>query len=125
MHGIYRFDDADDALTFMPTAVRRALDVTGLKLSLVAWQSMSFEKKKQLVKLGAADAVDTRAVAALLPGVPAISPITEPLKPPEISLETWSHLRPLDRYAIVKAAHKPEKYARAKEEILGNLKPKS
>jgi hypothetical protein len=118
---LYAFDDADEALTFMPMAVRRALDRAGRKLSLASWQSMTLEKKQRLVDLGSADVVDVAGVTEMLPDTPSITPIADPIDVPDglaVSREAWQKLRPLDRYALVKCASKPEKLARAVAEIL-------
>lgn len=133
MEGIYDFDDADEALTFMPTAARRALDVAGVKLSLRAWEKMDRGARMDLVRAGAGDAVDASEVVRLLavadPPVERIAPVPDPeptTAPPEIGAvdrRRWSALRPLDRYALVKASKRAEKLARAREEILGNARP--
>jgi hypothetical protein len=125
MHGIYGFDDADETLTFMPTAVRRALDVAGRKLSLEQWRKMSLDRKRRLVLLGAADTVDVHEVQAMLPGA-AEAPVTsDPVELPreiELDPDVWARLSPLDRYALVKFAGKPDKRARVMAEIVGNAK---
>ena len=123
MEGVYAFDDADEALTFMPTAVRRALDVAGLKLSLTAWQAMSLDDKRRILTLGAADVVDVEAIRASLPDAPRIDPVPDPVALPgelsgKLSPEQWTRLRPLDRYALVKSTRRPDKLARALREIV-------
>jgi len=133
MDGIYDFDDADEALTFMPTAARRALDVSGIKLSLRAWEKMDRKARMELVLAGAGESVDAANVARLLdsadPPVETIAAVADPdpaAPPPEVGEvepRRWSALRPLDRYALVKAAKRPEKLARARAEILGNATP--
>lgn len=125
MDGIYEFDDADDALTFMPTAVRRALDVAGLKIGLKDWQAMDRDTRVRLVEAGTTDVVEASEVALLLANSSPerIEPISEPVKPDDIDLARWAALRPLDRYALWKASKKPEKLARARAEILGERKP--
>jgi hypothetical protein len=133
MDGIYDFDDADEALTFMPTAARRALDVCGAKLSLRAWEKMDRAARIDLVKAGAGDAVDAGAVLRMLgsadPPIERIAPIADPdprAAPPEIGTidpVRWTTLRPLDRYALVKASKRAEKLDRVRDEILGNATP--
>lgn len=128
MEGIYDFDDADEALTLMPTAARRALDVAGLKLSLVAWQAMDRAARGLLVQAGACEIVDPSEVALLVasahPPPERIEPIVDPdpARAPaevgEIDARRWTALRPLDRYALVKASRKPEKLARVREEVV-------
>lgn len=129
MDGLYEFDDADDALTLLPTAARRALDAAGLKLSLRAWQAMDPGARRALVRAGAGAAVDAAAVERLVsratPPPERVPPRAEPdaaRPPPEVGpvdAAAWAALRPLDRYALVKSARRPEKLARAREEILG------
>lgn len=128
MEGIYEFDDVGDALEFMPTAARRALDVSGLKISLRAWQAMDKDTRVRLVEAGACAVVEPSEVALLLASSSPerIEPIPDPdpTAPPEgIDRARWAALRPLDRYALVKASKKPEKLARARAEILGNVDP--
>jgi hypothetical protein len=131
--GIYDFDDADETLTFMPTAARRALDVAGVKLSLRAWEKMDRVAREDLVRAGAGEAVDVAAVGRLLasadPPVERVVAVADPdpsNAPPEIGEidpARWKALRPLDRYALVKASKRAEKLERARDEILGNVTP--
>jgi hypothetical protein len=133
MGGIYDFDEVDEALTFMPTAARRALDVAGLKLSLQAWQAMERKERELLVQAGACDVVDPSEVALLLacanPPPERVEPIPDPdpshapADIGEIDPRRWVAIRPLDRYALVKAVRKPEKLARVRDEIIGNATP--
>lgn len=133
MEGIYDFDDADASLTFMPTAARRALDVAGVKLSLRAWEKMDHAARMDLVRAGAAGVVDAEAIVRMLasadPPFERIAAIADPSSsspPAEVGpVEPlhWARLRPLDRYALVKASKRPEKLERARAEILGNAKP--
>ena len=133
MDGIYDFDDADDTLTFMPTAARRALDVAGVKLSLRAWEKMDRAAREALVRCGAGDSVDAAGVGRLLasadPPIERIDPIADPdpahapAEIGEIDPARWKALRPLDRYALVKASKRAEKLERARGEILGNVTP--
>ncbi len=133
MEGIYDFDDADEALTFMPTAARRALDVAGLKLSLRAWELMDRKARALLVRAGTYEIVDPSEVALLLASadppperiepIPDPDPARAPAEIGEIDPRRWVALRPLDRYALVKAAKRPEKLARVREEIVGSAKP--
>jgi hypothetical protein len=86
---------------------------------------MSIEDKRKLIELGADDRVDIEAVRTMLKGTPAIDPISDPVDAPAgIDARKWSALKPLDRYALVKSARKPEKLERAIEEILGNAEPR-
>lgn len=132
---VYAFDEVDEALALMPTAVRRALDVMGRKLSLSSWTALPPDVRLALVHAGASDTVDRDAVERLLaqanPPPIALAPVADPdaQRPPAelvaaleatgraCDADTWSALRPLDRYALVKASRKPEKLARAWDEI--------
>ena len=44
------FSFEDDGLEFIPLDVRRKLDLAGVKLSLSAWQRLSFEERRALVE---------------------------------------------------------------------------
>ena len=132
MEGIYDFDDADDSLTFMPTAARRALDVAGVKLSLRAWEKMDPVARMNLVRAGAFAVVDAEAVVRMLAhanppperiaAMPDPSSDSPPAEVGPVEPERWKALRPLDRYALVKASKRPEKLERARAEILGNAR---
>ena len=120
----YRVDEGTDTLVLLPMAARRALDLTGLKLSLEGWQSLSLPDRRQLVVQGASDHVDVAAVSAL---AQAAAPAPEPIAPkldleehavPEHVLQalgtecplppgTWSSLSPLDRYVLAKVCERP------------------
>ena len=143
--GLYRFDDADAELSFLPLASRRALDLAGLHLSLEGYRKLAHAARVRLLSLGAAESVDVAAVAALLtaegsstrpeavlPNPPAAHVPAElraalgtvlggalPLSDAE-----WQSLRPLDRYVLVKLAGRGrlEKLARAHAEILARLR---
>lgn len=69
-------------LSLMPWSARRALDHAGRKVSLATWQAMRLEDRKHLAGLGSLDAVDRRAVEALVAGEP-VPPFTPPTSPPE------------------------------------------
>jgi cyclic pyranopterin phosphate synthase len=133
--GVYAFEAIDDSLPYVPLAGRRVLDAVGRKVSLEAWASLAVQDRRRIVDAGAGDAVDL-SVITIVDGVTRkaahIPPEPEPDPehvPPSLAgalgysqpLDTarWRALRPLDRYALVKYAAKPEKLARAYEEILG------
>src|SRR5450631_2076987 len=77
---LYSFDGVDAALGLLPLAARRALDVTGLKVSLEAWRALPLESRRALVEAGAGSTVDVERVTALLPAgeVSRIEPLSEP-----------------------------------------------
>ena len=52
--GVYGFEAIDEGLPFMPIAARRALDASGLKLSLEGWLSLSLERRRELATTGLA-----------------------------------------------------------------------
>jgi cyclic pyranopterin phosphate synthase len=135
---LYRFDGIDDRLELLPLAVRRALDLSGQKLSRDGFSSLSLDARRRLVSLGAAPAVDRKAVLAVLAdATPPPRLLGETTDPPSdaapeallaalgterpLSSRVWESLTPLDRYALVKVAEKgaSERLAAAYEEIVG------
>jgi cyclic pyranopterin monophosphate synthase len=139
--GVYTFEAIDDSLPYIPLAGRRVLDAVGRKVSLEAWVSMPVEDRRRLVDAGAGDVVDDSVVtvldgvtrkAAPIPPEPEPDPAHVPpslagaLGPSQpLDPTRWRALRALDRYALVKYAGKPEKLARAYEEIIGAPSPLS
>jgi cyclic pyranopterin phosphate synthase len=133
--GVYAFEEIGEALEFMPLAARRLLDATGRKLSLDGWVALPLDVRRRLVEAGAGLAVDPRALDAVERGGAALARIAARPDPdaaqvPEpvaralgatrpLDAGAWSALRPLDRYALAKVAGKPDKAARAYDEILG------
>lgn len=132
-------DGVGGDLQLLPMAARRALDACGRKLSLEAWRSLDVGQRRELSRLGSADAVDTRRVLELL--VEASAPTTEcavveepspavvpadvqqafgPTRP--IPDAAWAALDPLDRYALAKIARRgrPERIDQAYGEIVGD-----
>lgn len=111
---IYAFDEADEALTLLPMASRRALDAAGLKLSLASYQTLGLADRRELVRLGAEPKVDVSAVKAIVeraggPPSQALSPVIEPDAMPdelgqalEIHDQHWQTLTALDRYVLDK-----------------------
>jgi hypothetical protein len=114
---IYDFDEADEALTLLPMASRRALDRAGLKLSLAAYQTLPLSDRRRLVQLGAADEVELEEVCALAftaSPPPAPQPaLREPESLPqqlaaelgpdrELDAARWQRFTGLDRYVLDK-----------------------
>jgi len=133
--GVYAFERIDETLPYMPLAARRVLDGLGRRLSLEAWLSLPVDARCRIVQAGASERVDPAVLAVLDAATPRPAPIEAP---PEPSAESppadlvatlrphgpvedgrWRALRPLDRYALVKCASKPEKLASAYTEIVG------
>ena len=134
---LYALDEADEALTFVPMAARRALDGAGLKLSLDAWRTLPIDRRHAVARAGAGAEVDAAEVAKLVagatPGPQRIAPVLDPPaeSPPDdvvhalgpgrsLDASTWRGLAPLDRYVLAKLASrgKEEKLVRAYEEIV-------
>jgi hypothetical protein len=143
--GLYRFDDADAELSFLPLASRRALDLAGLHLSLEGYRKLALAARVRLLSLGAADTVDVTAVAALLTAEGATTRPEAVLPDPPaahvpaelrtalgavlgaalpLSDREWQRFRPLDRYVLVKLAGRGrlEKLARAHAEITASVR---
>lgn len=135
---LYGFDEADEDLTLLPMAARRALDHAGRKLSRNGWTSLSVERRRKLCALGASRDVDVEAVREALtlarPPAEEIAPGQDPSStevPAEVSSAfgpsrpitsaVWSSLLPLDRYALSKIAARgrPDRLAAAYGEIIG------
>jgi len=135
--GIYVFDAADVQLTLMPMAVRRALDVCGVHLSLRGWQSLGLPARRDLVQLGAAEHVEVPQVLRALRGceaeqrpVPVLSEpdaalgpcgeLLEAMPEPTLTSARWQSLRALDRYVLTSLARrgKHERLTEALAEIL-------
>jgi cyclic pyranopterin phosphate synthase len=136
---VYVFEAIDDSLPYVPLAGRRVLDAVGRKVSLEAWIALGVEDRRRIVDAGVGEVVDL-SVIDIIDGVtrkaahipPEPEPDPEHVPPslagalgPEQPIDTarWRALRALDRYALVKYAPKPEKLARAYEEILGVATP--
>lgn len=115
------FEDPDP--TLVPLAGRRALDRAGLKLSLRAWQGLSFLVRETIARLGEDEDVDVTRVREL---VEAAFPPPEPIEaiddpprtevPPEvrealgserpIDAPFWQALSPVERYALASYARR-------------------
>lgn len=137
--GVYLFEGIDESLPYIPLAGRRVLDAIGRKVSLEAWIALSPDDRRRLVEAGVGEKVDvsiatlvesiTRAPAVLPPEPepdadrvpPALQAALGPSQP--LDEGRWRALRALDRYALMKYVGKPEKLARAYEEIVGAISP--
>lgn len=134
---LYSFDGVDTALELLPLAARRALDASGLKVSLEAWRALPLEGRRALVEAGSASTVDTARVTTLLPAEhiarieasaePAGSAVPEELRAAfgpsrPVSAALWQALSPLDRYVLHKVATRgnPERLKAAYLEIVGH-----
>jgi cyclic pyranopterin phosphate synthase len=131
---LYDFEGLDDGLPYVPMSARRLLDVAGRKLSLAGWQSLSEEDRWKIARAGAGERVASEAAAILdaaNPAPAAVAPIADPsaVWPPAelvnalgparpLDEARWQGLTALDRYVLVKSAGKPEKLARAYDEIV-------
>lgn len=135
---LFQFDEADEPLSLLPMAARRALDAAGYKLSLAGWEELELEARRELVELGSAREVDVRRVAELLALRKPTPLVREPLPDPgadrvpedvraaygterPIPDATWAALHPLERYALHKVASRgrPERLDLAYREIIG------
>jgi cyclic pyranopterin phosphate synthase len=134
---LYSFDGVDATLDLLPLAARRALDVSGLKVSLEAWRALPLVARRLIVELGSGPAVDVPRVEAALGEQPAARIERSPdpnmsAVPAElasalgstrpVSQALWNALSPLDRYALIKVASrgKPERLQSAYAEIVGH-----
>jgi hypothetical protein len=128
------FEDPDPS--FIPLAGRRALDRAGLKLSLRAWQGLSFLVRETVARLGEDEEVDGERVRELLEGAAPeperIDPLADP--PPEavpaelsaalgaarpLDVARWRTLSPVARYALFSYARRgrAEKLAEAYDSL--------
>ncbi len=134
---LYSFDGVDAALDLVPLAARRALDLSGLKISLETWRNLALPERRALVEVGAEWSVDSQRVSSLLATTPAarVEPVAElgtatiPVEVARafgaalpISSAVWQSLSPLDRYALWKVASrgKPDRIIAAHAEIVGH-----
>jgi hypothetical protein len=140
-HELYAFDQADPALTLLPMAARRALDLAGVHLSLHGWQTLPLAARRRLVALGATAQPAPSEVALCLQGLAetelrAQAALIEPAAgaaPPSVvssalglarplTNAAWSDARALDRYVLFTFAQrgKLERLAAAYDEIFGS-----
>ena len=113
----FAFEEPNLGLELIPLAARRALDVTGVALSLDAWRGLSLDERRLVATAGvgavvAADAVERIALRAR-PAPDRIGPRPDPedvvpelaqavgARRAELEL-AWPALTPLERYALVK-----------------------
>lgn len=131
---LYAFEEIDETLPYVPLAARRVLDVLGRKLSLEGWLSLPLQERRGIARAGAREHVDFDVAEEIERAVPLparVHPVLEPdaSAAPRQLLDAlgrgrplddplWASLRALDRYALVKCASKPEKLARAYDEIV-------
>jgi cyclic pyranopterin phosphate synthase len=135
---IYQFEAIGPELELLPLAARRALDLSGVKLQLKAWQGLPLATRQALVELGSADQVEATEVKKLVEAADPATTEMEPLTDPSaeevpapvrlaysehhpVELKTWAALSVLGRYAILKIADKarPERVAASYAEIIG------
>jgi cyclic pyranopterin phosphate synthase len=131
---VYAFESIDDALTYMPLAVRRVLDTSGRKLSLAGWRSLGVDERWAVARAGAQPRIAVGAVETVDRAAPSpdrIAAVPDPgaAAPPAelcralgaaraLDAAAWQALRPLDRFALVKSAGKSAKLAQAYAEIV-------
>ncbi len=131
--GVYGFEAIDETLPYIPLAVRRVLDALGRKLSLEGWLSLSLVERRSLVRAGTDERIGADAAAILDRAAPIPARMDAVAEPPAAApsaelvaalgsarpLEVpWPTRRPLARYAQAKCVAKPEKLARAYDEIV-------
>lgn len=136
MSHVFRFEKIGEDLPIMPYAVRRLLDLSGLHLSLAAWEKLPIGRRRALVEEGARP-VPSGGVEDLLQGadppatsVPKRCMENDPAKLQEVrnALGTsrpltdavWARLSPLARYAFLKNAAKTEKLPSIYDEVVGH-----
>lgn len=136
---LYAFDGIDENLDLLPLAARRALDVSGKKLSLAGFRSLTLEDRRALTEAGGGERVDPAAVGRII--APASPPALDMPALPEPGIEevpgritetlgserplpdkVWSSLSALDRYALYKVTEKPrtDRVAAAYAELVGS-----
>jgi hypothetical protein len=114
---VFAFEDVGDDLDLLPLAARRALDTSGLRMSLEAYRTLKVADRKALAMLGAGEQVHVPEVEQLakkctLPVTP-IKRVQEvdSRNPPDqllpalaergLDLLAWRRLRALERYALI------------------------
>jgi cyclic pyranopterin phosphate synthase len=132
--GVFDFEGIDESLPYVPIAARRALDTLGRKLSLEGWLSLPVDRRRALARAGAAHRVDPDVARVIDEAAPRSHSIPvagdpDPEAPPQslvqalgtarpLAAAVWAALHPLGRYALVKSEAKPDKLARAYDEIV-------
>lgn len=136
---LYAFDGIDQRLELLPLAARRALDLTGLRLSREGFASLAHAERVLLASAGAEHVVDCDRVNRLVaPARPSAKTEPRTQDPPldrvpdevsqalgperPLSSAVWAALSALDRYALAKvcAKGKEERIAGAYREIVGH-----
>lgn len=136
---LYDFDGVDERLELIPLAARRALESSGIKLSLDAWRQLSSEARRAITDAGSGLSVDPVATVKAFDKLEAPPPVGEPLaEPPADAVPAdvvaafgpdrplppavWAALSPLDRYALAKvaASGKAARIAAAYHELVGS-----
>ena len=128
---IFGFEaDFSDDLRCIPMAVRRKLDLAGVKLKLAHWHGLSEAERRELLAWpdseddltglrswllarsadlpqGPARSIDPLRSAAWLPGEAIPDVLLESCRQLGVSLgaEHWSRLDELERFALVKLCH--------------------
>jgi cyclic pyranopterin monophosphate synthase len=136
---LYAFDGIDQRLELLPLAARRALDLSGMRLSREGFLSLAHAERVLLTSAGGEPAVDRDRVVRLLAPArpealaepPALDPpldrvpegVTKALGPTRpLPDAVWSALTPLDRYALAKVCGKnsEDRVGGAYKEIVGH-----
>ena len=114
---VYSFEGLLPDLESPPIAARRALDQSGIRLSVEGWRSLSADERQKVTLAGVAERVDAERIASLIrrasPAPKSTSPVADPdpAAPPEalvkalepnrtIDARRWARLRSIDRYAL-------------------------
>jgi len=135
---LFAFDTSEPSLGLLPLCARRALDVTGIKLSLAAYQSLSEQDRYALARSGSQESVDADEVRRIVAqahgeiGTLPASADPDPLAVPSalsqalgrerpVPEKVWQNLSSLERYALVKvcARGKPERISACYDEVIG------
>lgn len=120
-HGLYAVDAESGRMCLLPMAARRAFDVSGIHVSLAAWQALPEAERSRFVALGRAEQVDrdgVRSAVARLRMDAREQPEWVESSPDEIhagvsaalasdrvlTRAMWRELRSLERYWLVKMA---------------------
>lgn len=134
--------DLHETLQFIPLAVRRKLDLAGLKLSLAAWTAMTRAERLAVCHLPVDAEGDLQAYREALAGFaeraghpvapleggpldakawgPARIPEALAARAPNLSLAQWSRLSEEERYVLLRlseARRSPEKLNAALREL--------
>lgn len=132
---VFRFEEADETLAWMPLAARRACDRAGRKLSLAGWQSLPMDRRRAVTTAGAHDVVDVEAVRAAIDGASPAAKVMDPRPDasagavpkavqaamPDLDVEAWQAVGALGRHVLAHLVKrgKAEGLAEAYEELSG------